>query len=160
VGYATRGQVLSYMGRLMKTTTDTSTPALADVDGYLADTAGTIDEALASRGIATPVTAPAASVEALARLNAIGAAAHAHLAAYGADATDRGTGATLLRLFEQRITEIYAGKGLAVGLAASERVSAVSSLWTDAGATSAAPGVSPFGEPVSTQPLFRVGRPY
>jgi hypothetical protein len=58
---------------------DTSSPTEAQVEQLLEDVAGEIDTRLAAAGFTVPVTTPAALLSTVTRLNAMGAAAMAHM---------------------------------------------------------------------------------
>lgn len=180
--YGTRAAVLSYCGRLAKTITSTSVPALTDLDTFLADRSSEIDNALKSRGLTTPVTTPAELVATVTSYAVLGAAGNAMLAAYITnDTNDRGTGGSYLKQFTDFIARIIAGKGVPVGAAVAEPDLAPRSYFTDAGAvggggpaggSSSTPGwewnddpsnafptgTDQFGQPVSAAPIFTIGQ--
>jgi hypothetical protein len=58
---------------------DTSSPSAAQVEQLLEDVAGEIDTVLSAAGYTVPITAPATLLAAVTRLNALGAAAMAHM---------------------------------------------------------------------------------
>lgn len=72
--YAELADVQARGGRLSGAWTDTSTPALSDLERFLDARQGEIDAALASRGLGIPVVDPVA-VAALRSLHAAGALA-------------------------------------------------------------------------------------
>jgi hypothetical protein len=162
VVYATLVQVLSQCGRLSKSIDGASTPSVTDVIGFIADRAAQIDEALQSRGLATPLTAQSVSAGVLAsfaRLNAEGAAADTMLAAYITnDGNDRGTGAIKLKSFETRIAQLYKGEGVPVAMPVMESDLAPRSYFTDNPPPLAPVGALPsdFGAD-SSQPWFTRG---
>jgi len=157
MSYATRALALSYCGRLAKTTTATSVPSLTDLDSFVTDRSNIIDAALKSRGIATPVAAPAEFVAELAALNAKGAAADMMQAAFITnDTNDRGAGSLYLKEFVDRVNQLKAGIGVPVGLSTAETDLAPRYGATD---TFASDDTS-WERSVQSTPIFRLGRQF
>lgn len=71
-------------------------PTRAQVTGYMSAVAAEIDTALSANGVTTPVTTPAAFLEMITELNAVGAAAKAEQAGY----PDSGEGSNAQRLYD------------------------------------------------------------
>lgn len=177
MAYATQAQALSYMSRLAKTTTGSSFPSTSDLATFIADTAGIIDAAVKSRGLTTPVTAPAEFVAELGSLNAKAAAAQMMIAAYITnDSNDRGNGEILWKQFTDRIAQIYKGVGVPVAVSVAEADLAPRSFFTDYSAVGsggdgqivgdfnvpaelAQPSpTDPWGDTINSEPLFRRDR--
>ncbi len=128
MAYCQASDVETKMGRLSKNISATSVPSTADITTFITSRANQIDAALGSLGLSVPVTAPAWFVADLVRLNAEGAAADMHLAAFVTnDSNDRGVGGMYLKSFEDTLDDYRRGIGVPTGVAVAEADFAVRS---------------------------------
>lgn len=98
---------------------DTSTPSEAQVLVLLEDIAGEIDTVLSGAGYTVPITTPATLLAAVTRLNALGAAAMAHMGMFpesvGAGPTSD-LGSRLWKMYTEGLERLVAaGKAGATG---------------------------------------------
>lgn len=156
--YASIDTVQGLLPHLVLSTT--TKPTTAQVTEYLENTAGEIEAALAVKGVAVPVTAPAWFVTDLENLNAMGAAAHALMAwrPDQAGPTGNGQGYTLWRAYQARLVEFRRGIGIPVGVAEAEIVKAPRSYLVDTGAIGSDTAVDDFGSTVDANPVFTMAR--
>lgn len=114
MGYATITQVESYNPQRGRYTAGT-VPTLAQVEAFIEQIADHIDSVLAAQGVSVPVTAPANFLSWLGRLNALGAAAQAELAAFPEVQTNLGgsfSGARYQRMYDDGIKQLIAGSAI------------------------------------------------
>lgn len=146
--YATITEVQGLIPRLVLSTT--SVPTTAQVTQFITDTASEIDSAIGSVGVAVPITSPAWFLADLKRLNAIGAAAQAWLAAFPQTSGPMAVtlGATLMQTYQRRLTEFRSNKGIPTMVSDAENDRAPRSFFTDDNATLSN------GDAISAVPAF------
>lgn len=136
----------------------TSKPNTTQVATLIAACASEIDSAIATRGLAVPITAPAWLVTDLTRLNAEGAAAMCLMAMFPEEQgpASNALGPMLFRDYKGRIGELRKGIGLPANMAVAEADLAPRSYITDVGGYGAADGdvTDAWGDSVQTESVF------
>lgn len=107
---------------------DTTVPTAAAVEGFIADIAAEIDAVLGSQNIVAPVTEPSTFLAVLRRLNALGAAGQAEMAAFpnqpgGGDVGGSASGPRYWRMYQDGLTRLVNGEGIpSVALMSKARI--------------------------------------
>lgn len=133
-----------------------SVPNTTQVQKYIDMTAAEINAAIGVSGLTVPVEAPTEFVDALAELNAMGAAALTLMAAFpeqGGDVSNA-QGKILWDSYQQTLRDYRAGKGLPVGMNVSEDGRAVRSYFTDWGAIGNTTATDASGMLIDAEPTF------